>query len=218
MAGRRYWEWEPVFRLTPGRTALLIVDMQRGFLEEDSPLFVPMARDQVPTIRGLLDLFRRHRWPVAFTVFCVGPQFHIPFYWRIARQRGLPLEPPECYFWEGRPEAEIIPELAPRQGEKVVRKAGYDAFAHTDLDQYLRAQGVTDLVVCGTVTNWCVDSTVRSAYHRLYNVVVVADGVSTYDHAGATAEQWQAMELDLFAEAFGRVLRADEVARELEAG
>ncbi len=216
--GRRWWEWEPVFRLDPRRAALLIVDMQNGFVQPGAPLEVPMARAQVPVIRALLESCRSRGVPVIFTAFCVGPDFRYPFYWAMARQRGLRLEPPASMFAADRPETAVVPELAPRPGERVIRKCGYDAFAHTELESVLRGLGVTDLIVAGTVVNWCVDSTVRGAFHRFYRVVVVADGVSGYDHAGATGEQWREMELDLFAEAFGRVLTAEQVVKELAAG
>lgn len=216
-AGRRWWEWEPVFRLDGRRAALLIVDMQNGFVQPGAPLEVPMARAQVPVIRTLLDFWRNRDLPVVFTAFCVGPDFRYPFYWAIARQRGLDLEPPMALFSEGRPETAIVAELAPRPGEPVIRKCGYDAFAHTELEAVLRGQGVGDLVIVGTVVNWCVDSTVRGAFHRFFNVVVVADAVSGYDHAGATGEQWCQLELDLFAEAFARVLTAEQAMKELAA-
>lgn len=216
--GRRYWEWEPVFRLDARRVALLVVDMQNGFVEPGAPLEVPMARAQLPVIRGLVEFCRARGIPVIFTAFSVGPDFRYPFYWAMARQRGLDLEAPARMFWEDRPETAIVPALAPAPGERVVRKCGYDAFANTELEQALRGLGVTDLIVAGTVVNWCVDSTVRGAFHRFYNVVVVADGVSGYDHAGATGEAWRDMELDLFAEAFGRVLTAAQVMKELAAG
>ncbi len=212
---RRFWEWNPVFKLDPKKSALLIIDMQNGFVEAGAPLEVPMARKQLPEIKKLLQFCRDHKIPVIFTVFCVGPDFHYPFYWKIAKQRGLLLDPPESMFWEGKHETAIIPELFPIGGERVVKKCGYDAFANTELNQILHSLGVSYLVVTGTVINWCVDSTVRSAFHHFYNVVVVSDGVSAYEHAGSSAEIWQNMELDLFAEAFARVAKSDEVMKEL---
>ena len=216
--GRRYWEWEPVFRLDARRVALLVVDMQNGFVEPGALLEVPMARAQVPVIRSLLEFCRARGIPVVFTAFSVGPDFRYPFYWAMARQRGLDLEAPASMFGAGRPETAIVSALAPEPGERVVRKCGYDAFADTELEQILRSRAVTDLIVAGTVVNWCVDSTVRGAFHRGYNVVVVADGVSGYAHAGASGETWRDMELDLFAEAFGRVLPAEQIMKELAAG
>lgn len=212
---KNFWEWDPVFRLDPKKSALLVIDMQNAFLEEGSPLEVPMARKQVPVIKKLLRFCRERQIPVAFTAFCVGPDFHYPFYWKMAKQRGLLLDPPECTLWEGKHETAIYGELLPQPGERVIKKSGYDAFANTELEQILRSLHISYLIITGTVTNWCVDSTARSAFHRFYNVVVVADGVSMSERAGTSAEVWQNMELDLFAEAFGRVMNSEEVIKEL---
>ena len=116
---RRFWEWDPVFRLDPKKSALLIIDMQNGFVEEGSPLEVPMARKQVPIIQKLLQFCREHEIVVIHTAFCVGPDFHYPFYWKMAKQRGLLLDPPERMFWEGKHETAIVSDLLPLPGERV---------------------------------------------------------------------------------------------------
>jgi len=211
----KYWEWAPVFDLDPKQTALLIIDMQNGFVEPGSPLEVPMARSQISVIQRLLCCFRRQKLPVLFTAFCVTPDSHYPFYWSMAKQRGLRLEPPDCTFWPHKHETKITLPLQPQNDERVIIKSGYDGFANTELEQILQTRNIHTLVMAGTVVNWCVDSTVRSAYHRFYNSVVVADGVSGYDHAGRSAEDWCQMELDLFAEAFGRVMSVEEIIKEL---
>ena len=212
---KRYWEWLPAFGLDPRRVGLLIIDMQNGFLDPGAPLEVPMARDQVPAISRLLEFFRQRGLAVFFTQFCLDDKFNYPFYWQMAEQRGLKVTPPECAFWPGKPETQIIDQLKPLPEEPVIKKAGYDSFANTGLAQYLAAGGLDQLVVAGTVINWCVDSTIRSAFHRAYQVMVAADGVSSFDHAGATAQKWCDMELDLFAEAFGRVATVDQIISEL---
>ena len=65
--------FERVLALEPGHTALLVVDMQRGFLEAGEALEVPPAREIVPAIRALLEAFRARRLPVAFTEFTYSP-------------------------------------------------------------------------------------------------------------------------------------------------
>lgn len=215
---KRYWQWEPVFTLDRRRTGLLIIDMQNGFVEEGAPLEVPMAREQVPAIRRLLDFFRAGDLPLFFTQFCLTDRFNYPFYWRMAAQRGLKLEAPERMFWPDKAETRIIAALTPQPPEPVIRKAGYDAFANTDLEQYLCARGVAQLVIAGTVVNWCVDSTIRAAFHRGYEIMVAADAVSAYAQAGIDAETWRRMSLDHFAEAFGRVAPVEEIIRELSTG
>ena len=175
-----------------------------------------MARNQVPVIKGLIEFCRQSEIPVIYTAFCLGPDFHYEFYWKMAKQRGLEVTSPQCHFWDGRRETEIVPELQPVAGERVIKKCGYDSFEGTELDMVLRSLGVKYLIIAGTVLNWCVDSTVRGAFHRHYKVVVAADAVSTFDHAGGTAEDWRRMELNLFAEAFGRVIPSREIMKELE--
>jgi len=86
---------------------------------------------------------------------------------------------PSSSCLEGTASAETIPGLAPRPGEIVVRRRGYDAFAGTRLDRALRARSVTSLVVTGTMTDSCVRATVTAALHREYRVTVVKDGAAT---------------------------------------
>lgn len=215
---KKYWEWEPAFDIDPNVSALLVIDMQEGFLEEGSPLEVPMAREQISTFKKLISYCRKNEIPVIYTAFCIKPDsgFIYNFYLKIAKQRGIKIDEPHFEFWDGKPETEIYSELAPLPNEHVLKKFGYDCFAETTLDEDLKALGVKNLIVTGTVLNWCVDSTVRAAYHKHYDVTVIADAVSSYDHAGATAEDWYEMELNLFAEAFGRVITADNAMKEMD--
>jgi nicotinamidase-related amidase len=212
---KRWWEWKPVFRLDPRRSALLVIDMQKGFTSKGAPFEVPMARAQLKKIAELVLFARSIKLPVIFTKFAISKSFNYPFYWEIAKQRGLKLGATNRNFWPGTKEWELDDELKATESDIVVEKYGYDAFANTTLEQYLRARDVEYLIVCGTVVNWCVDSTVRSAFHRFYKVTVAADGVSGYDHAGLTGSQWQEAELDLFAEAFARVMTIEDIIREL---
>jgi nicotinamidase-related amidase len=90
---------------------------------------------------------------------------------------------PEFEIWgehvlEGTWGWEIIPELRPREGEPVHRKARYDGFYGTQLDHDLRLQGIRDLVVVGTVANICVHYTAASAGLRWYGVILPVDCVS----------------------------------------
>lgn len=214
---KRYWDWDPVFRLDPNKSALLVIDMQNGFLEEGAVLEVPMARQQVPTVRSLIEYCRSRGIPVIFTRFCVSSQDECNrFYWSMARQRGMSADSSDFEFLGETHAVQVCPELAPVPGDHVVDKPSYDCFADSNLDLVLRTLDVSQLMFTGTVLNWCVDSTVRAAYHRHYEVAVIADGVSSYDHAGATAEQWCQMELDLIAEAFGRVLTTSDAMAELD--
>ena len=204
--------FERVLAPEPGRTALVVVDMQRGFLDPGERMEVPQAREIVPAVRDLLELFRAKRLPVVFTEFVYSESLpvligelhpeHKPGAPGAARGVGVPAS--SCL--EGTASAETVPELAPRSDELVIRKRGYDGFAGTPLDGALRARGVTSLVVTGTMTDICVLATVISALHREYRVTVVEDGVATL------WPEIQRATLDIIGRAYGRVVTAKEVA------
>jgi ureidoacrylate peracid hydrolase len=203
--------FERVLRLEPGRTALLVVDMQRGFLEPGEALEVPPARDVVPVIRALIEGFRAHRLPVLFTEFTYSPAVpvlvgelhpeHKPAAPGTPRGFGLPSS--NCL--EGTASARTIGALAPRPDEPVIRKRWYDGFAGTELDGALRARSVSALVITGTMTDICVLSTVVGAFNHEYRISVVADGVATL------WPEIQRATLDIVSRAFGRVVQSKDV-------
>ena len=203
--------FERVLAPEPGRTALVVIDMQRGFLDPGEAMEVPPARELVPVIQSLLSVFRARRLPVVFTEFVYSESApvligslhpeHQPAPPGAPRGFGLPAS--SCL--EGTPSAETVPDLAPRPGEIVVRKLGYDAFAGTPLDGILRARNVTSLVVTGTMTDICVLATVTAALHRQYRVTLVEDGVATL------WPEIQRATLDIIGRAYGRVVTAKEV-------
>lgn len=211
---KNYWEWKAAFDLNINESALIVIDMQNSLLDEGSALEVPMAREQIPVFQRLIAFCRVQNIPVIYTAFYYDEKVTYTFYQNIAEQRGIRVKEPHFELQDGSYETEISSALKPLPEEKVIKKIGYDCFAETDLEEYLCQLGVSNLIVTGTVLNWCVDSTVRTAYHKHYNVTVLSDAVSSYDHAGATAEQWCKMELNLIAEAFGRVMSSDEFMNE----
>jgi nicotinamidase-related amidase len=177
--------FERTVRLASGRTALLLVDMQRGFLGEGEAMEVPAARAIMPAIRGLMDLCRERRAPVVsseFTYDAAAPALpgelhaeHGPA--APGARRGFAVPSGACLA--GDPGAETVPALRPRSGELVVRKAYDDAVHGTPLDGALRARGITSLIVTCTMTDICVLATAISGFNRDYRMVVVEDGVAT---------------------------------------
>lgn len=213
---KKYWEWNSPFEILANETAFLIIDMQKGFVDKGGCLEVPMARRQVPIMADFTDFCHKYGIPVYKSVFAQGPDFSYDFYWNKNKERGLMDASGTYRFALGSEECEMTGALKATGSDIVFPKYGYDCFAHTDLDLWLKENHIKTLIICGTVVNWCVDSTIRSAYHKDYNVVVLSDAVSGYDHAGLTGEQWVTTELDLFGEAFAKVLSADEVKQEIE--
>lgn len=202
--------FDRVLRLEPGRTALLVVDMQRGFLDPGEAMEVPPAREIVPTIRRLLEAFRDRGLPVVFSEFVYSER--APLLVGELHPEHRPAMPgmptgfgrPSSSCLEGHPTAETVAELAPRADELVVRKRWYDAFAGTPLDGALRARGVTSLVIVGTMTDICVLATVIGAFNREYRVTVVENGVATL------WPEIQRATLDIVRRAYARVVSSKE--------
>jgi nicotinamidase-related amidase len=155
-------------RVDPGKTALIVVDMQNDFVKEGGSLLVPDSEATIPSIKGLLDLARGSGMRAVFT--------------QDTHTEG----DPEWEIWpehvrEGSWGWRIVDELAPREDELVIRKVRYDAFYGTHLDHYLRVWAVDTLVICGTVANICVHYTAASAALRWFEVVVPRDATSALD-------------------------------------
>ena len=196
-------------------TALLVVDMQRGFVDPGEAMEVPPARDIVPRIRALLVAFRAARLPVAFTEFTYSPA--APLLVGEVHPEHRPAEPgaprgfgvPSSSCLAGDPSTRVIPDLQPLDSELVVTKHGYDGFHGTVLDGALRARSVRTVVVTGTMTDVCVLATVIGGFHREYRMVVVEDAVATL------WPEIQRATLDVIRRAYARVMSAREVADEI---
>jgi nicotinamidase-related amidase len=195
--------------------ALLVIDMQRGFVEPGQAMEVPPARTIVPRIQDLLTLFRGQGLPVVFTEFVYSEQ--APLLVGAIHPEHRRAEPgaptghgrPSSSCLVGDESADTIADLKPRPDELVVRKHYYDAFNGTVLDGALRARGVTSLVVTGTMTDICVLATVIGGFNREYRIAVVEDAVATI------WPETQRAVLDLLARAYARVLPARAVTDEL---
>lgn len=183
------------------KSALLVIDMQKFFLDPASPSFTCGGLAILPVLRGLIQAFRRQQRPVIFTRHVHHPD-HI--------DSGL-----MGWWWqgmcvEGTPESEIHADLAPLPREKVVLKHRYSAFYNTDLETVLRCLQVEDLVVTGIMTNMCCESTARDAYYRDHRVFFLADGT------GSITEEMHVASLLNLAFGFAHVTRAGQILRSLE--
>lgn len=90
-------------------------------------------------------------------------------------------------YWVGAPGFNILEELAPEDGETIIRKTSYGAFNSTNIENQLREMDINSLIVTGCVTNFCVETTVRDAADRGFSVMVVDEAV-----AGFSAESHKA--------------------------
>lgn len=152
------------------KTALIVVDMQKFFLEPSSKTFTCGGLAVIPNIKKLISAFRNAGRPVIFAQHIHHPD-------RI--DAGI-----LGWWWEGMcvedsPESEIHPELKPLKNEKIIKKHRYSAFYNTDLEIILRCQNIEELVICGVMTNMCCESTARDAYYRDFKISFLADATGS---------------------------------------
>ena len=177
------------FVLAPEHCALLIIDMQRDFLEpggfgEMLGNDISQLRRTIAPNRRLLSTWRALGLPVLHTREGHRPDlFDLP---PAKKERGRSKTrigdpgPMGRILVRGEPGHDIIPELYPEAGEPVVDKPGKGAFYATDLHEMLRHRGVKQLVVTGVTTEVCVNTTVREANDRGYECLVLEDCVGSY--------------------------------------
>lgn len=174
------------FAVDASAAALLVVDLQNDFVRDGAPQEVADARATLPAVTALVDACRAARVPVLFTRYTAGPgaTHHAWF--------SPECTAPTCSCWPGvtrryrdRPDLleghQLVDELSLQPGEVVVDKYGYGSFHNTVLEDALRAAQVAQVWVVGTVTQICVEETVREGFHRGFEMVVAADGVSSFD-------------------------------------
>ncbi len=172
-----------------GTVALLIIDMQRDFLEPGGfghalGNDVSRLRVIVPTVRQLLEAFRAHHLPIFQTVEGHQPDLSDCPPSKRRRGRGSltigDTGPMGRILILGEPGNAIIPELAPFPTEVVLPKAGKGAFCHTNLESLLCDQGITHLIITGVTTEVCVQTTMREANDRGYECLLVEDATASY--------------------------------------
>jgi len=172
-----------------GKLALVVIDMQRDFIEEGGFGSVlgndvrPLARI-VPTVRRLLDGFRAAGLPVIHT-----REGHVPDLSdcppsKRARGRGSltigDAGPMGRILVDGEPGNDLVPDLAALPGETVILKPGKGAFYATPLDALLKRLGVNHLVFAGVTTEVCVQTTMREANDRGYECLLAEDATESY--------------------------------------
>jgi bifunctional isochorismate lyase/aryl carrier protein len=157
----------PLF--TPGSTALIVIDMQRYFVDPSSHSFVPGAGHILPRVQSLISTFAERALPIVFT-----------------RHTNSATDGGALALWwddlirEEDPLSAITPELDTSLGT-VLGKHQYDAFHKTRLESMLRARGVERVIISGVVTHLCCETTARAAFVRGFEVTFPIDSTATYD-------------------------------------
>jgi nicotinamidase-related amidase len=181
-------------------TVLVVVDMQNGFCHPDGSLYAPGSEEAVDPVVELVDRAHEAGVRVVFTRDVHPPeQFEDAHYYDEFEQWGE-------HVVEDSWDAELVEELDVHESDHVVEKHTYDAFHDTELDGWLRARGIKDLVFCGTLANVCVLHTAGSAGLRDYRPVLVEDAI------GALEPEHREYALDHADWLFGEVVERDDVA------
>jgi nicotinamidase/pyrazinamidase len=151
-------------------SAVLVVDMLRGFMEEGYPLYIGAeSRKIIPNILKLLDKEISHGSIIIFICDNHDPD-----------DLEFKMFPPHCIA--GTAEAEIIPELAMYKGE-IIPKKRYSGFYGTNLEEKLLKLAPDKLIICGVLTNICVMHTTADARNRDYEVEIPVNCVASPDEA-----------------------------------
>jgi nicotinamidase-related amidase len=170
-------------------TALIVIDMQRDFLEPGGfgaalGNDVTLLQSIVPAVRQLIDVFRARRLPIVHTKEGHAPDLTDCPPAKRARGRGTlrigDKGPMGRVLVLGEPGNDFVPELAPRGDELVLPKPGKGAFWRTPLNDLLRHRGITRLVIAGVTTEVCVQTTMREANDRGYECLLVEDATESY--------------------------------------
>lgn len=173
--------------LDPASTALIVIDMQVAFLEQGYLSYGPHALDIVPNVNRLASAVRRAGGLVIFTRHTtVDDPVKAPPAWQMARPELAP------YFDSLRaedPGHALHPALDVRPEDRVIDKVRYSAFLpiSSTIDADLRARGIDTVIVTGTITNICCESSARDAHMLGYRVFFISDATAAPTDAAHNA-------------------------------
>ena len=152
----------------PEESALLIIDAQKYFLDKTSHAFIPSSLAIIPKIKSLMEVYNSMSFPVIMTQHINNEENAemLAVWWGdlITGKDSM---------------CEITPELHNKKAT-IVKKAQYDSFYQTPLENILKEKGVTQVVITGVMTNLCCETTARSAFVRGFSVFFTVDGTATY--------------------------------------
>jgi ureidoacrylate peracid hydrolase len=200
-------------KMDPKNAALIIVDMQNDFVHDDGftnkfskggevqEMPIDLLKKPIPAINRLAECFRKKGKEVIYIYTACEPDYSdvaMPLK-TIAKAKEVGA------LVKGSWGAQMIDELAPREGDHLVRKHSYGGFFQTPLDRILRNLNITDLIVTGVNTNFCVETTVREAVAYGYEVTLVSDATASFDPEGHKAT------LKVIAAGFGEVMTTEDI-------
>jgi nicotinamidase-related amidase len=209
---------EKPFILGREKTALVVVDLQNEFVRDGGLIQVKDAKATLQTNKRLIEFFRKNAMPVVYTKMLLQDDWALPMkmikFTEADRIQGKALLPRhKRYFSDVGREldvTDIVTEVYPEKGDHIINKNWFDALNGTSLGSLLHGLAIEYVVVTGTVTHICVESTAKGAFNHGYFPVIVSDGVSSF-----APEHFIKELLKQFAALWGRVMTSSEVIQEL---
>jgi ureidoacrylate peracid hydrolase len=194
--------------LDPARTALIVVDLQNGFMMPGVAFAeIPEAREIVPNVNRLAAALRAAGGTVVWIVTTYEPAVDREWstYYRLSTTANGAKR--SAALTKGAKGHEIWPELEVKPGDPIVEKKRFSAFIQgsSELDKVLKARGIDNLLITGTVTGVCCESTARDAMMLNYQVTMVTDGNASY------SDDEHNRALTAFYSTFGDIMSTDEL-------
>lgn len=173
------------------KTALLVVDVQTCMVR-DNPYRQALLID---TIKQLLEAFRNSKGTIIYVRH---------------NEDGDP------DFALGSPGWQIYSEIAPQEGELIVEKQFNSSFKATFLEAHLKNLGITDIILVGMQTEYCIDATCKSAFEKGFSLTIPEEGHSTFDNDFMAAEQTHAyFSKKIWNKRYARVIPFKKVLEEV---
>ena len=204
-----------IYDLAHEQAALLVIDVQKEYFKPGGPAEVKSASAILPNVNQLIDGFRAAGKPVVFVRHANRADGT-----DAGRMGDFATEDEADSFVEGSEEVEFEPSLHYAEGDLVVTKRRYSAFAGTELEAVLRTAGVRSIVVTGLMTSFCCETTARDGHGRDYEVVFVADaneGPDLEAPDGTVVDHRQVLASTIVAlsSGFAEVVPTEEVLKRL---
>lgn len=197
----------------PARTALIVVDLQNGFMLPGVAFAeIPEAREIVPNVNRLAAALRAAGGTVVWIVTTYEPA--VDKEWSTYYRLSTPTNGAKrsAALTKGAKGHAIWSTLDVKPGDPIVEKKRFSAFIQgsSDLDKVLKARGIDNLLITGTVTGVCCESTARDAMMLNYQVTMVTDGNASY------SDEEHNRALAAFYSTFGDIMSTDELITLME--
>lgn len=185
-------------RLDIKHSALLVIDMQRYFLDPKSHAFVPSGVSVIENVNRLISHYKENSLPIVITQHGMkkGKTGSMGRWWK-------------KLLMEEDPMVEVDPRILCPEDAILIKKDRYDAFHRTGLESMLKNKGVRQVVITGLMTHLCCESTARGAFVRDFDVFMVVDATASI------TESFHISSLMSCAHGFSMVLGTEEILNEV---